>query len=172
MKIKKSELANLREGWPIIVEGKLRLKNYLVSFRGDAELAECIKTFSKDTKTYSILKLSNSSSVNNNMETQDLKTFIALNHSSTDMELAIKAFGEFGHVHTPETITKTIEEYRKQNQGYYQLSEKEAKERCEMVFLETKQGFHIGLDASYLDQVGDFSLELPTEEKISTVFIQ
>jgi hypothetical protein len=41
------------------------------------------------------------------------------------------------------------------------LSTQEANEKCEFMYIECNCGFHIGLDATYLDQVGDIILNCP-----------
>ena len=57
------------------------------------------------------------------------------------------------------------------NQGdsFKELTKEEASEKMELVYIETeKSGFHIGLDFSYIDQIGDFLITLPTGEVINT----
>jgi hypothetical protein len=51
---------------------------------------------------------------------------------------------------------------------FRQMSEKEAREKMELVYLEMQSGFHIGLDHTYMDQVGEFKILLPTGEVIDT----
>lgn len=43
-----------------------------------------------------------------------------------------------------------------------------AQETMDLIYIETLSGFHIALDATYLDQVGNFIIELPTGEIINT----
>lgn len=49
-----------------------------------------------------------------------------------------------------------------------ELTPDEAKNKMDLVYLEAESGFHIGLDASYLEQMGDFKIKLPTGEIIDT----
>jgi hypothetical protein len=49
-----------------------------------------------------------------------------------------------------------------------ELSKQEADTTMELIYIQTPSGFHIGIDATYVDQVGDFEIILPTFEKIST----
>ncbi len=49
-----------------------------------------------------------------------------------------------------------------------EYTEEEAKAKMELIYLETESGFHIALDASYIDQIGDFEITLPTGETIYT----
>lgn len=49
-----------------------------------------------------------------------------------------------------------------------ELSKREAKDVMELIYIESDSGFHIGLDLTYLDQVGDFKIILPTGEEIDT----
>jgi hypothetical protein len=49
-----------------------------------------------------------------------------------------------------------------------ELSKQEADEKMELIYIEMPSGLHIGIDASYLDQVGDFKLKLPTGEVLDT----
>lgn len=48
------------------------------------------------------------------------------------------------------------------------LTQEEVNEKIELIYIETNSGFHIGLDFSYIDQVGDFKITLPTGEEIDT----
>ena len=48
------------------------------------------------------------------------------------------------------------------------LTKDEANEVMDLIYIETESGFHIGIDASYIDQVKDFKLKLPTGEIINT----
>ncbi|HZK70621.1 MAG TPA: hypothetical protein VFD03_03745 [Clostridia bacterium] len=52
-----------------------------------------------------------------------------------------------------------------------QLNKKQAEEKMELVYIEMPSGFHIGIDFSYIDQVGDFKLTLPTGEILDTADI-
>ncbi len=49
-----------------------------------------------------------------------------------------------------------------------EISEEQAKDKMDLVYLETPLGFHIGLDSTYIEQVGDFELNLPTGEILDT----
>jgi len=49
-----------------------------------------------------------------------------------------------------------------------ELPQNEALKRMELIFIEMPSGFHIAIDATYLDQVGDFTLTLPTGEILDT----
>ena len=49
-----------------------------------------------------------------------------------------------------------------------EYSQQDALEKMELIYLETDSGFHIALDATYIDQVGDFEIKLPTGEIINT----
>lgn len=49
-----------------------------------------------------------------------------------------------------------------------ELSKEEMDAKGELVYIESEKGFHIGLDFSYIDQVGDFQITLPTGEIIDT----
>lgn len=49
-----------------------------------------------------------------------------------------------------------------------EYTKKEADEKMELVYIETESGFHIGLDFTYIDQLGDFTITLPTGEVINT----
>lgn len=49
-----------------------------------------------------------------------------------------------------------------------EYTKEEADEKMELVYIETESGFHIGLDFTYIDQVGDFRITLPTGEVINT----
>ena len=51
---------------------------------------------------------------------------------------------------------------------FTELSKQEADENMELVYIETEMGFHIGLDFTYIDQMGDFKITLPTGEIIDT----
>jgi len=48
------------------------------------------------------------------------------------------------------------------------MNVEQAREKMELVYIETESGFHIALDFSYIDQVGDFKIKLPTGETIDT----
>lgn len=39
-------------------------------------------------------------------------------------------------------------------------------EKVELEYIECDCGFHIGLDATYLDQVGDFKINCPACQKV------
>ena len=69
-----------------------------------------------------------------------------------------------------ESITYTKTEYGNDSKSnkFKQYSKEEADDKMELVYLETDGGFHIGLDVTYIDQVGDFTIELPTGEMIET----
>jgi len=53
----------------------------------------------------------------------------------------------------------------------YQYND-EAKEKMELVYLESPGGFHFALDFTYVDQVGDFFLELPNGEIFNTGWVR
>jgi hypothetical protein len=67
-----------------------------------------------------------------------------------------------------EVINEVIEEQKTSEVKPTELSKQEADDKMELVYLETPSGMHIGLDATYIDQVGDFEIILPTGEKINT----
>jgi len=46
------------------------------------------------------------------------------------------------------------------------IGPEEAKEKCDLTFIECDCGFHLGLDNSYLDQVGDIDIRCPACEKL------
>ena len=48
------------------------------------------------------------------------------------------------------------------------LSKQEMDAKGDLLYLELDSGFHLALDFSYIDQVGDFKIELPTGEIINT----
>ena len=48
------------------------------------------------------------------------------------------------------------------------LTKEEAKDTMELIYIEMPSGFHIAIDATYIDQVKDFTLTLPTGEKLNT----
>jgi excisionase family DNA binding protein len=52
-----------------------------------------------------------------------------------------------------------------------ELVSDEERGKANLIYLETPCGFHIALDASYIDQVGDFTITLPTGETVSTSLI-
>jgi len=52
--------------------------------------------------------------------------------------------------------------------NFKQLTKTEADEKCDFVYIETESGFHIALDFTYIDQVKDFIIKLPTGEVIDT----
>lgn len=72
--------------------------------------------------------------------------------------------------HSSESISYSETEYGKDSKGngFKQYTKEEADDKMELVYLETDGGFHIGLDVTYIDQVGDFKIELPTGEVINT----
>jgi len=49
-----------------------------------------------------------------------------------------------------------------------EITKEEAESKMELVYIEMPSGFHIAIDASYLDQEGDFTIKLPTGEKLDT----
>jgi len=49
-----------------------------------------------------------------------------------------------------------------------ELSNIEVEEKCDLIFIEMESGFHLAVDASYLEQVGDFKMKLPTGETLDT----
>lgn len=55
---------------------------------------------------------------------------------------------------------------------FKQLTAEEAGEKCELIFLEMESGFHIALDHTFMDQVDEFKLLLPTGEVIDTKLIK
>ena len=48
------------------------------------------------------------------------------------------------------------------------MTKEEANEKCELVYIETESGFHIALDLTYMEQVEEFKITLPTGEVIDT----
>ena len=48
----------------------------------------------------------------------------------------------------------------------------EVVDKTELIHIEMKSGFHISIDHTYIDQVGDFKLLLPTGEVLDTSEIQ
>lgn len=42
------------------------------------------------------------------------------------------------------------------------LSPEEAERKCEILIIECNCGFHLGLDESYLDQVGHIKINCPS----------
>ena len=48
------------------------------------------------------------------------------------------------------------------------LTNQQVTDKCELVYIETASGFHIALDVTFIEQVGDFEIILPTGEIIST----
>lgn len=48
------------------------------------------------------------------------------------------------------------------------ISRIEASQKADLVYVETTSGFHIGLDNSYIRDVGHFKITLPTGEEIDT----
>jgi hypothetical protein len=48
------------------------------------------------------------------------------------------------------------------------LTNEESKDKTELIYIESPLGFHIALDLTYIDQVGDFIITLPTGEVINT----
>lgn len=49
-----------------------------------------------------------------------------------------------------------------------ELTKKEADEKMDLIYIEMPSGFHIGIDESYLRDVGDFKIKLPTGEILDT----
>lgn len=54
---------------------------------------------------------------------------------------------------------------------FIEIPEKEALKKMELVYIETLTGFHIALDVTYLEQIGDFEIKLPTGEIINTKYL-
>ncbi len=48
------------------------------------------------------------------------------------------------------------------------LRREEVLEKMELEFIEMDSGFHIAIDVTYIDQVGEFKLILPTGEILDT----
>lgn len=53
-----------------------------------------------------------------------------------------------------------------------EFTKAQADEKMDLIYVETPSGFHIGLDFTYIDQVGDFKITLPTGEVIDTATIK
>ena len=53
-----------------------------------------------------------------------------------------------------------------------ELTKKEAEDKMNLIYIEMSSGFHVGIDATYLDQVGDFKITLPTGEILDTKKIE
>jgi len=51
---------------------------------------------------------------------------------------------------------------------YKQLTEEEARDKTEMIYIEMESGFHIAIYHTYMDQVEEFKLILPTGEVLDT----
>ena len=49
---------------------------------------------------------------------------------------------------------------------YKELTKEEADDKMNLMYIEMESGFHIGIDATYLEQVGDIELLLPTNEML------
>lgn len=49
-----------------------------------------------------------------------------------------------------------------------ELTQAEAQDKMELVYIEMPSGFHIAIDSTYLDQVEDFKIVLPTGEVLDT----
>ena len=47
---------------------------------------------------------------------------------------------------------------------FKQLTEEEARDKTEMIYVEMESGLHLGVDFTYMDQVEEFKLVLPTGE--------
>lgn len=56
--------------------------------------------------------------------------------------------------------------------AFKQYSKEEADEKMELVYIEMPSGFHIAVDFTFIDQVEDFKLKLPTGEELDTNEIQ
>ena len=55
---------------------------------------------------------------------------------------------------------------------FKQLTEEEAREKTEMIYIEMQSGFHIALDHTYMDQVEEFKILLPTGEVVDTQLLK
>jgi len=51
---------------------------------------------------------------------------------------------------------------------FTQYTEEEARDKMELVYIEMESGFHIAIDFTYIDQVEEFKLILPTGEVLDT----
>ena len=51
---------------------------------------------------------------------------------------------------------------------FTQLTEEQAREKTEMIYVEMESGFHLALDHTYMDQVEEFKILLPTGEILDT----
>jgi hypothetical protein len=49
-----------------------------------------------------------------------------------------------------------------------ELTKKEADNKMELIYIEMPSGFHIAIDSTYVDQVDDFKIKLPTGEILDT----
>lgn len=49
-----------------------------------------------------------------------------------------------------------------------EVSKEDANDIMDLIYIESESGFHFAIDATYLDQVGNFIMVLPTGEVIST----
>lgn len=67
-----------------------------------------------------------------------------------------------------ENIVSYTPADKKQYSKFKQLTQTEVDEKCDFVYIETESGFHIALDFTYIDQVGDFVIKLPNGEEINT----
>lgn len=58
--------------------------------------------------------------------------------------------------------------------GFKQLSKEEWDDKTSdgIAYIETDKGFHIALDATFMDQVDDFEIKLPTGEIINTKYVK
>jgi len=96
-------------------------------------------------------------------------------------------FDGLADVDIPEDDQETIDLYfNEENAGVYesltygetaldlpgtpfkQLTEEEARDKTEMIYVEMESGFHIAVDHTYMDQVEEFKLLLPTGEVLDS----
>jgi hypothetical protein len=87
---------------------------------------------------------------------------------SEDDQEVIDLYFDGENAGTYESLTYGETDLELPGSPFKVLSKKEADEKMELEYIETESGFHIGLDATYMDQVEDFKIVLPTGEVIDT----
>jgi hypothetical protein len=111
-----------------------------------------------------------------NSSNKKLKSYAMWDKTSFEKEIDIREWRLFRLTRSEDVDGL---EYHEQDDSFFAsipqhddgseiIPEKEALNKCELLYIETSSGFHIGLDATYLDQEEDFKILLPTGELINT----